>query len=93
VSMLRSEACELQRRIGISYPHLEVSVKQIGAKENNEYACLIESGKRYYLWSWGDWSEYRRVHEQRLGKYTDDGHREEYGKRVYRKQRRIRIVA
>jgi len=56
MTMALMEAQALQYRIADTHPHLEVSIKKVGADNSDEWVCFIET-HIYYLWNDGDWTE------------------------------------
>ena len=74
MTMALMEAQALQYRIADTHPHLEVSIKKVGADNSDEWVCFIET-HIYYLWNEDDWTNYRKERGMKLWKYTEEGRR------------------
>ena len=74
MTMALMEAQALQYRIADTHPHLEVSIKKVGADNSDEWVCFIET-HIYYLWDEDDWIAYRTKRAIHLEKYTEKGRR------------------
>jgi hypothetical protein len=72
MTMTFTEAQTLQYKIAETHPHLEVSIKKVGADNSDEWVCFIEA-ICYYLWNHNDWVSYKMKREKYLERYTEEG--------------------